>query len=179
MVIMKKMKKYLIDGFEFGFHLGFHGTQKTHLSKNLKSALENIEVVTEKINLEVKQGRLAGPFKDLPLKNFRASPIGLVPKKALGKFRIIHHLSYPPQNSINDGIPDNLATVKYASTDDAIRLIKKSGSGCVLSKVDIKSAFKIIPIHPSDHNLLGLSWDNMYYYDKTLPMGCRSSCAIF
>ena len=113
------------------------------------------------------------------MKNFRASPIGLVPQKALGKFRIIHHLSYPPQNSINDGIPDNLATVKYASTDDAIRLIKKSGSGCVLSKVDIKSAFKIIPIHPSDHNLLGLSWDNMYYYDKTLPMGCRSSCAIF
>ncbi len=49
----------------------------------------------------------------------------------------------------------------------------------MLSKLDIKSAFKIIPVHPEDHHLLGFLWENQFYYDKTLPMGCRSSCAIF
>ena len=29
------------------------------------------------------------------------------------------------------------------------------------------------------NNLLGFKWDGQFYYDKPLPMGCHSSCAIF
>ena len=46
-------------------------------------------------------------------------------------------------------------------------------------KTDIKSAFRIIPIHRSDFPLLGMKWDNQFYYDVCLPMGLSSSCAIF
>lgn len=88
-------------------------------------------------------------------------------------------MSHPDNGSVNDGIPDSNATVHYASTDDAITLIKKLGPGCMLTKLDIKSAFKIIPVHPEDHHLIGFSWENQFYYGKTLPMGCWSSCAIF
>ncbi len=170
---------FLVDGFTFGFNLGFAGAQTARVSTNLTSALNNPTIVSEKLDTEVKCGRLAGPFIDMPLENFCVSQIGVVPKKQAGSFRIIHHLSYPTNGSINDGIPDCMATVHYASTDDAITILKRLGSGCIMSKLDIKSAFKIIPVHPNDHHLLGLTWENQFFYDKTLPMGCRSSCAIF
>ena len=48
-----------------------------------------------------------------------------------------------------------------------------------MAKTDIKSAFRIIPVHPDDHPLLGMKWENFYYYDRCLVMGCSSSCAIF
>ena len=170
---------YLLKGFMTGFKLGFVGTQKVRMSTNLRSALENPHVVSQKLEVEKQNNRIAGPFNEIPLPNFRVSPIGLVPKKQPGKFRINHHLSYPASGSINDSIPDSDATVHYASTDDAISVLNKLGPGCVLSKVDIQSAFKIIPVHPEDHNLLGFKWEGKCYYDRTLPIGCRSSCAIF
>lgn len=42
-----------------------------------------------------------------------------------------------------------------------------------------QSAFRIIPIHPAGLSLLGMKWDNMYYFDRCLAMGLSSSCAIF
>ena len=48
-----------------------------------------------------------------------------------------------------------------------------------MAKTDIKSAFRIIPIHPSDYSLLGMKWQGRYYFDRCLPMGCSSSWAIF
>lgn len=48
-----------------------------------------------------------------------------------------------------------------------------------MAKTDIQDAFRIIPIHPEDYNLLGFSWDNRFYYDKCLFMGASSSCQIF
>ena len=58
-------------------------------------------------------------------------------------------------------------------------MIKTLGAGCFMAKTDIKSAFRIIPIHPSDFHLLGMKWDNQFYYDVCLPMGLSSSFAIF
>lgn len=170
---------YLVQGFIFGFILGFEGHAETRQVKNLKSAEQLPEIVREKLNKELLLGRISGPYCSPPLKNFVVSPLGLVPKKNPGKFRIIHHLSYPEGSSVNDGIPDRHAAVHYASVDDAVKVIKSLGQQCYLVKLDIESAFKIIPVHPSDYHLLGLHWDGAYYFDKTLPMGCRSSCAIF
>ena len=48
-----------------------------------------------------------------------------------------------------------------------------------MAKTDIKSAFRILPVHCLDHTLLGFSWKGQYYYDRCVPMGCASSCAIF
>ena len=67
---------------------------------------------------------------------------------------MIHHLSFPKGTSVNDGIPDVETSVRYATVDDAIRLIKQAGPGCFLAKTDIKNAFRIIPINPADYHLL-------------------------
>ena len=54
-----------------------------------------------KIGAEIEKGRVGGPFETPPFNNMRCSPIGLVPKKAPGEFRLIHHLSWPEGNSVN------------------------------------------------------------------------------
>ena len=125
-----------------------------------------------------QQAEIVGPFDVPPFDPFRVFPLGIIPKKFQGEFRLIHHLFYPAESSVNDGIPKQLATVRYATIDDAIRLIKLLGKGCFLSKTYIKSAFRIIPVSPNDFPLLGIEWQGKFYFDKCLPMGCSSPCNI-
>ena len=120
-----------------------------------------------------------GPYDSSPFHDSVISPLGLQPKKTPGEFRVIHDLSYPNGKSINSGIPRDFATVKYSSISDAIKLILYYGEGAYLAKTDIKSAFRIIPIHPNDYHLLGFKWKGKYFFDKCLPMGASSSCYIF
>ena len=122
---------------------------------------------------------VAGPFSAPPFDNVVVSPLGIVPKKAPNEFRLMQHLSYPHENSVNSGIPVDFSSVRYASIQDTIVFVKRLGVGCYLAKTDIKSAFRIIPIHPEDYPLLGMKWRGNYYFDRCLPIGCRSSCAIF
>ena len=129
-------------------------------SQNLKSAKDNPTSVTEKLSKELTAGRIVGPFDVPPFDPFRVSPLGIIPKKSPGEFRLIHHLSYPAGSSVNDGIPKELATVRYATTDDAIRLVKSLGKGCFLAKTDIKSAFRIIFVSPNDFPLLELFYQS-------------------
>ena len=46
-----------------------------------------------------------------------------------------------------------------------------------MAKTDIKYAFRIIPIHPTDFESLGMKWDNLYYHDQALPMGVERAVA--
>ena len=88
-------------------------------------------------------------------------------------------MSFPDGTSVNSHIPFKASIVRYASIDDAIRIIRRTGRGCALAKTDIKNAFRLIPVTPDDHDLLGIFWQDQHYYDKCLPMGCSSSCKIF
>ena len=54
----------------------------------------------------------------------------------------------------------------YVTIDDAIKGIKRFGPGSFLAKTDIESAFRLIPVHPDDYELLGMKWEGKYYYDK-------------
>ena len=123
--------------------------------------------------------RIAGPFKQEPFSHFRASPLGLVEKKIPGKFRLIHHLSYPPGDSINDGISPEDAHVRYQSIDHAIQQLQQLGQGLFWSKTDIADAFHIVPLHPSQYRLFGFVWREQFDYDRCLPMDFSASCNIF
>ena len=174
----RKVAQELETGFKCGFKLMYSGIRQYRDCQNLKSAVERPEILQEKIDKEISQGRVAGPFKHLPMPNLQISPLGLVPKKD-GDFRLIHHLSYPQDQSINSGIEDKHCTVHYSSIDDAVRLVNGLGPGSFLAKSDLKSAFRLLPIHPSDFELLGFMVGNNYYFDKCLPFGSSISCALF
>lgn len=143
------------------------------------STKHHLEIVNEKLFKELDAGRLAGPFNSPPLPHFRVSPLGIVPKKTPGEYRMIHHLSFPHGTSVNDGIDSEYTRVHYARIDDAINCIKRCGQGAYLAKTDIKRAFRIVPIHPGDYHFLGMKWKEKYYFDKCMPMGCASSCKTF
>ncbi|XP_069591473.1 uncharacterized protein [Ranitomeya imitator] len=48
-----------------------------------------------------------------------------------------------------------------------------------MAKSDIESAFRLLPVHPDCHHLLGAKFEDLYYYDTCLPMGCSISCFYF
>ena len=173
------LKQYLINGFRFGFRINFIGEITSFEAPNLKSALQNPDILFSKLSKELDAGRIAGPFDTAPFPVFRTSPVGIVPKKVPNEFRLIHHLSYPKGLSINDSIPDDCSSVQYATINDAVKILQRLGPGSYLAKTDIKSAFRIIPVSPLDYPLLGIKWDNQYYFDRCLAMGLKSSCAIF
>ena len=86
-----------------------------------------------------------GTYLDLLTTLLRCSGLGTVPKHD-GGWRIIYHLSAPPGISINDFIDPNSYTLSYCSVDDAYTIINKLGTGALLSKIDLKNAFQLIPI---------------------------------
>ena len=102
----------LLKGFKSGFAINYDGPRKSRDSKNLKSASQNPDIVMGKINKEISAGRMAGPFLVKPFVNLIVSPVGLVPKKTPGDFRLIHHFSFPEGESVNDYIDRKVCSVK-------------------------------------------------------------------
>ena len=115
----------------------------------------------------------------MPPRKQARSVVGDVVTEEQGTFRLIHDLSFPTGNSVNFGIPQECCSVEYEDYDYFISVLTSVGKGCFISKADIESAFRIIPIHPTNYHLLGFSFDGDYYFDKCLPMGCSTSCKIF
>ena len=169
----------LKNGFKNGFHINFEGPRKLVISKNLPSANKAPDIVRQKITKELEAGRVAGPFQTVPFTDFRVSPLGLVPKKQPGEYRLIHHLSYPEGDSINDHIDPEFCSVQYTRFDQAVKMIQKLGKGALLGKADIKNAFRLMIISPDDFPLLGFMFDGQYFFDRCLPFGLSYSCALW
>ena len=89
------------------------------------------------------------------------------------------HLSAPSDTSINDGISREEFTLRYSTVDDAVKIVRQLGPSTLLAKIDIKSAFRTIPVRLEDRELLGIYWQQKYYVDCCLPFGLRSAPYIF
>ena len=175
------MKSRLIEGFTQGFPIpsSIQANPDKHGYQNHRTVQMNTEVVKKKLDTEILKGRISGPFDAPPLQNMIFSPLGLVPKKAPGEYRVIHDLSFPKKNSVNSHIDSEDTVVQYETLDTCVELIQCIGRGCLIAKADLQDAFRIIPIHPDQYRLLGFQWEGKYYYDRCLPMGCSISCQVF
>ena len=169
----------LLSTLKEGARIGYSGPRSSRVSPNLISATQHPEVVTLNLQKEVTLGRVAGPYPSQPLPNFQCHPVGVVPKKHSTEWRTIYHLSYPPGDSINDHIPKDPFSLSYVRVDDAIHILQSLGKGAFMAKTDLKSAFRLIPIHPNDWSLLGIYWQSQYYVDMYLPFGVRSGPFLF
>ena len=72
-----------------------------------------------------------------------------------------------------------MCSLKYVSVDDAVRLVLDLGLGTLIAKLDIESAYRIVPVHPVDRLLLGMSWKGQIYIDTVLPFGLKSAPLVF
>lgn len=115
-------KHFLISGYKYGFKVGLEGCREPQDSPNLKSASESHDIVSQKLASELQAGRIAGPHTQKTFKNLKISPLGVVPKKNPGEYRLIHHLSFPKKSglSVNENIGDEFASVTYAGIQEAI-----------------------------------------------------------
>ena len=125
------MSQYLINGFTYGFVLNYQGPQRERISLNHQSARNNSVFLNKKLHQELDLGRIAGPFECPPLPDFQSHPLGLVPKKSPGDFRIIHDLSYPKDDSINTYIPKEFSRVHYENLDNILLLVRQWGMASV------------------------------------------------
>ena len=146
--------------------------------KNNKSAFEHADAVSLGIKKEIERGHTAGPFITPPFVRNHVSPIGAVIKSD-GTARLIMDLSQPHGASVNDFISKEEFPTEYIHFDVATSLVRKMGRGCFLSKIDIKHAFRLLPVRPEDWPLLVYFWDGKFYVDLKLPFGSRSSPSIF
>ena len=88
-------------------------------------------------------------------------------------------MSSPAGSSVNDGIEEALCSLTYVGVGDAVRGIVERGRGTQLAKVDIKSAYRNVPVHPDDRWLTGMLWMESLFVDAALPFGLRSAPKIF
>ena len=80
---------------------------------------------------------------------------------------------------MNDFIDPSLTSVNYSNFDSVVNIIQNLGRGSLFGKMDIKSAFRLLPCHPGDFDLLCFKFQDHYYVDKRMPMGCSISCSTF
>lgn len=99
------------------------------------------------------------------------SPFGVIPKKNSDKWQLILDLSSPHGSSVSDGIDKDLCSLSYISVDEIAKQVVKLGKGTKLAKMDIKSAYHLVPVHPQDRLLLGMQWRHRIFVNKTLLFG--------
>ena len=58
-----------------------------------------------------------------------------------------------------------LSSLHYISVQSVARHVYQVGKGALMAKMDIKSVFREVPVHPDDRMLLGMIWDGHYYVD--------------
>ena len=101
-----------------------------------------------------------------PVRRRSSSSFGVIPKKGQpGKWRLMVDLSSPWEASVNDGISADEFTLHYITVDQIIRSVSRLGKGALMAKFDVESAYRNVPVHPSDHHLLGMKWRDQYYVD--------------
>ena len=120
------------------------------------------------------------------------SPIGLVPKDNGAKTRLIFHLSYDfkreaneKRNSVNYYTPSEV--LESGILDEILNLEggKPDKPMIYYSKTDVVSAFRVLPMKPSQRCWLIMMTKHpetgqiLYFVDKCLPFGASISCAHF
>ena len=69
--------------------------------------------------------------------------------------------------------------MQYLHLDEVVKQINVQGTGTLLAKMDVESAYRIVPVHPRDRLLLVMQWNGTIWFDTRLPFGLRSARMIF
>ena len=146
----------------------------------MQSALEHSQVVEKYLREEREAGRILGPFHQREIPGLQVNRFGVIPKgRASRKWRLITDLSFPEGANVNEGICPALCTLTYTSVDRIATAAQSLGPGALLAKTDVKSAYRLVPVHPEARHLLGMQWKGEYYVDAMLPFGLHSAPKVF
>ena len=95
-------------------------------------------------------GHMLGPFEPdvlVTLPEFQVNHVGVIPKgHDNGKWRYITDLYYPPNSTVSDAIEPDQCFHSYVLVDQVADVAVQLGSGALLAKIDIESAYWLIPV---------------------------------
>ena len=187
----KAFGRLLTEGLREGFRIGFDRRRPLKPAlQNMQSAHDHPEAIDDYLAKECSLGRMLGPFTmdDLAaLPQYQINRFGVIPKgHGTGKWRLITDLSFPPERSVNDGIDPVLCSLSYPLVEQVSEIAARLGRGALLAKMDIESAYRLIPVHPQDRPLhpqdrplQAMQWRERVYIDPMLPFGLRSAPKLF
>lgn len=165
-----------MEGITTGFRLTTkYGPYREVDRDNYASTVKYKSEVQKQINTEIELGNYVITNRKPTI----VSSLGAV-EKPDGGIRLIHDASRPLHCGLNSYTSDT--TCSYMDLRNAIQLIKPKS---FLAKVDLKSAYRSVKIHPAEYQLSGLKWtfegDNhpTYMYDSKLMFGHSKSPQVF
>lgn len=178
----KEFTSFVLQGILQGFQIGFIHRRVTlkAAKSNMVSTREHSQVIAEYLQDKCEEGVIGSLGDEAAQEVKQISQFGVIPEgHSPGKWRLIVDLSTPTDHGVNDGIPCDLCSLEYTSVDRAAAIISRLGQGCQLAKLDIKSVYRNIPVHPDNRPLLSMRWRGETYVDTALPFGLRSAPKIF
>ena len=81
------------------------------------------------------------------------SALGAIPKPDSSEVRLIHDCSRPPGWALNDYI--SCSSFKFQTLDDATKMLQPN---YFMAKIDLRHAYRSVPIHKSNYVATGLQW---------------------
>lgn len=174
--------RYILGGIEHGFHIGIRQAAFNFRSarRNMSSALTHPHVIEEYIEPQVGLGNILGPFQSSEFPEIHINRFGCIQKRHQPeKWRLITDLSFPKGQSVNEAIDPKLCSLSYITVEEVAQKAMSLGVGSMLAKIDIRSAYRLIPVHPEDRKFLGMLWKDLLYVDGMLPFGLSSAPKIF
>lgn len=170
-------REFLLQGISEGFRLIDKGSNIVQAeSKNHKSAVVYKKEVEKELISQIEIGNYIVASK----KPLVVSPLAAIKKEDGESIRLIHDGSRPFGKAMNDYA--TLHSERFQTVTDACK-IARQGYWC--AKLDLKAAYRSVPIHKDDYKVSGLKWtfegekDPTYLFDSRLPFGATLAPSHF
>ena len=137
--------------------------------ENYKSVYDPIN--KDKLDSIIRKELKEGYLKIVPKTPTCIHSMGTVPKSD-GGIRPITDCSMPRDISVNNYCSDIIEDFQYKSVDNVLSMLQE---GDYMAVVDLKSAYRAVPIFPDRRRFLGLKWEKdgkvVYIEDSRLCFG--------
>jgi len=113
------------------------------------------------------KGRVLSLLDQVHPLHIHTNRFGVIPKGTTGRWRLIVVMSFQERGGalVNEGVT-KLSVVR--GVQDMVRGIVRMGRGTVMAKVDVKSAYRNILVHPDDRQLMGTRRRGALFVDTVL-----------
>ncbi|KAE8228496.1 hypothetical protein CF326_g6570 [Tilletia indica] len=175
----------VVRGLREGFDLEIPRINRTAIAKNTPSATIHREALSKIVFKERERGAYIGPF-DLPAdvqavlhNHFQSMPLSLIPKPP-DKFRLVQNFS---ANVGTSQATNELISRSWATTWSTFRQIVADVLGLPSDSEactrDVDSAYRLLPVHPSQWTAMVLRTEQGYFIDTRVPFGIGPGIGVF
>jgi hypothetical protein len=148
------------------------------LLSNAPSVLEYGNIFTTTLSEWIDKGFVAGPFLNPPVQDFRAN--SLMAEAQKDKVRPILNMSSPKGWSFNCNVNKFEVPRTYQSSARMFgQTLLEVGRDAIITKMDMRDAFKLVPAKVDDYRLQGFRWLNRYFIDTQQIFGSTPSVSNF